>query len=193
MVDDKDKIRELYKAGKFEVNNSGLNIVSHEGKKYAVSGQKRLRVVEHKGKELRGKVVKDCLLPDKDTRVCAECGAVFEVSKFHPYLDKCPSCRRSRKSAHDIEKKCACGNTFTASKFNPNLDDCPECRENKRKELKSGKLFDVMMGKADQVAQEFGVKVDILRVFAHDKFTSGVSVSFPMLRKFVKELKEVQK
>lgn len=77
---------------------------------------------------------------------CRKCGKQFLKSKFNPYFDLCPECRRPGKryapGARSFVCK-ECGQTFEVSKFQPylNPERCPKCtaKAHRREYLKRRK------------------------------------------------------
>lgn len=127
MSDEKtlELVKEMVKLGQLTPNEG---VVEYEGKKFKITGTKRMKV-----KEVVEKVKKEKASFNPD-RVCTKCGQPFQVSKFNPYFTECPDCRVKVKRVKEDQKKIcvACGKEFTTSKFNPYLDKCPECRKPKK-------------------------------------------------------------
>ncbi len=99
-------------------------IVEVEGKKYSVTGSKRMVI-----KPVR--VKKEKVKKTIEARACDKCGKSFTPSKFNPYFTECPDCRSKHRLAAPIEaRKCdKCGKSFVPSKFNPYFTVCPDCRK----------------------------------------------------------------
>lgn len=70
--------------------------------------------------------------PDHFKKICEDCGSEFVVSKFNPYVTRCPTCAKKKRieNGEDRAKVCLrCGETFYISKFRPYADpqNCPKC------------------------------------------------------------------
>ena len=93
---------------------------------YAVTGTKRLYV-----KFVRPKK-SSTNKPQFLFNTCKSCNNEFKASKYNPYIDECPNCRRRskvRKPENTIIKVCeVTGKEFETSKFNPYIKISPEGR-----------------------------------------------------------------
>jgi|GEM_PF-4298415 len=135
MVEDVMELKEIVRAirsGRSGQNIEGAKIDNDilfiQNKAYKIQGIQRLRLIEIE--------IKDKPKNTKKIVTCA-CGESFEVSKFNPYIKKCPKCRGQRThSSEGREVKCKiCGNSFVISKFNLYLDKdiCNSCMKKIRK------------------------------------------------------------
>jgi len=136
----KDSIIQEIKDG---VRNGSIlpvdGVVVHEGKKFSVTGEKRLQVKEIKERKPRNSSKKEKKFTEP--RECETCGKVFTPNKFNPYFTECPDCRKKHRLAAPLEpRKCdKCGKSFTPNKFNPYFTTCPDCRKSKPKKAKKSK------------------------------------------------------
>lgn len=112
-------------------------------RKWKVEGTERLRLTEvAKAKPPKAERTPAALREKAvDSQMtCVSCGASFVKSKFNPYFDKCPDCRKKEKSPEPKAREftcSACGEAFTVSKFQPYLfskpEDVPICSKCSRK------------------------------------------------------------
>lgn len=127
--------------------DQGFSVVL-EGKTYAVSGNAR-KTVAPKAKAAskakakaktapkpRAKAAKKEPKPDTSDVKCRDCGENFKLSKFTPYHDVCPKCRKIRAADHryldetsdaTVEATCdVTGKKFRVSKYTPYVTISPE-------------------------------------------------------------------
>jgi len=129
-----------------EATAKGFNVTMGT-EKYTVAGTKRLVVSAVKPEKVKKektpkapRVKKEKPAP-KDPIMdvkCRECGSEFKLSKFTPYLDICPDCRKKKIAdgmyldgeTSQIERVCeVTGKKFKTSKFTPYVTISPEGRK----------------------------------------------------------------
>jgi hypothetical protein len=133
-------IRGAYEGTSYEAKFADdKTTVTLDGEDFEVIGTKRLQAKPKKAVTKKKQVQKKAKPKKKEPvnldKKCSECGKDFTVSKFNPYFDKCPECRRGKSSGVGIEKKCEkCNKIFTTSKFTPYQKYCQECSKTHRLE-----------------------------------------------------------
>jgi hypothetical protein len=109
----------------FCFDQEGL-LAASDGRKFKVEGEQRLRLIEVKAPK------KVNLNPKQDSKAVCACGRAFVRSKFHPYLEQCPECRKKGKAPPKEGRSFVCPvckEPFTVSKFQPYFEPkaCPKC------------------------------------------------------------------
>jgi len=133
MIEDsemKDAVRKIRAGGavqgySLDDSCSPSELVVPDGRHFRVEGEQRLRLIELKTPK---KVNPN---PKQDSEAVCACGRAFVKSKFQPYLEQCPECRKKKappKEGRDFVCP-ECKKPFTVSKFQPYLEPkaCPRC------------------------------------------------------------------
>jgi len=106
--------------------------------RYRVSGTERLRIVPlitvtPPPKEV---AVRAGPVPEWVDADCSACGSAFRRSRYNPYMDRCPSCRRKPVEPRPGDRPFTClkcGQNFAISKYQPYIENperCPRCNRN---------------------------------------------------------------
>ena len=124
--------------------------MAYDGVDYLIKGDTRLQVFkisEHKPKSEKAqpkkapkeKAEKPAIMPAYITVPCRECGKLFHVSKFTPYLDLCSNCRDEYTAANKpmlgtkVVYCMQCGAQLDVNAYDYNDKLCAACREEEAK------------------------------------------------------------